>query len=171
MCHVPVTYFVCSKKFCLSTGVNKMEARNFTTHEQIFVELYSNGEKMSEIARSVSRSLDSGYWVIGKFQRSWLLENVPRSGRPRSMGDWEYRKLQRIANRDRLAPLGEITTRFNENRPTSVSKTSIKQRLKDNGFYRGVYRKKLWSKLSTERNACRGVGTRGGGLQEISGQK
>lgn len=98
---------------------------------------------MSYIARSVSRSLASVYRVIGKFQRTGSLENLPRSGRPRSIGDREYRRLQRIVNRDRLAPLGEITARFNENRPTSVSKKTIKRRLKENGFYRGVYRKNV----------------------------
>lgn len=111
--------------------------------KQVIVELYSNGEKVSDIARSVNISLASVYRVIGKFQRTGSLENLPRSGRPRSIGDRECRRLQRIFNSDRLAPLGEITARFNENKPTSVSKKTIKRRLKENGFYRGVYRKKV----------------------------
>ena len=111
--------------------------------KQVIVELYSNREKVSDIARSVSRCLAYVYRVIGKFQRTGSLENLPRSGRPRSIGDRKYRRLQRIVNRDRLAPLGEITARFNENRPTSVSKKTIKRRLKENGFYRGLYRKKV----------------------------
>lgn len=108
--------------------------------KQVIIELYSNGEKVSDIARSVNISLASVYRVIGKFQRTGSLENP---GRTRSIGDREYRRLQRIVNRDRLAPLGEITARFNENKPTSVSKKTIKRRLKENGFYRGVYRKKV----------------------------
>lgn len=111
--------------------------------KQVIVELYSNGEKGSDIVRSVSRSLASVYRVIGKFQRTRLLQNLPRSGRPRFIGDREYRRLQRTVNKDPLAPLGEITERFNENRPTSVSKKTIKRRLKENGFFRGVFRKKV----------------------------
>lgn len=98
---------------------------------------------MSDIARNVSSSLASVYRVIGKFLKTGSLENLPRSGRPRSICDREYRRLERIVNRDCLAPLGEITARFNENRPTAVSKKTIKRRLKENGFYRGVYRKKV----------------------------
>lgn len=98
--------------------------------KQVIVELYSNGGNVSDIAQSVSRSLASVNQVIGKFQKTGSLENLPRSGRPRSIGDREYRRLQRILNRNRLALLGEITARFNENRPTSVSKKTVKRRLK-----------------------------------------
>lgn len=111
--------------------------------KQVIVELYSNGEKVSDIARSVNISLASVYRVIGKFQRTGSLENLPRSGRTRSIGDREYRRLQRIVNRDRLAPLGEITARFNENKPTSVSKKTIKRRLKKMDFIEVYTGKKL----------------------------
>lgn len=43
--------------------------------KQVIVELYLNGEKVSDIARSVSRSLASVYRVIGKFLKSGSLES------------------------------------------------------------------------------------------------
>lgn len=164
MCHVPVTYIFRLLKVILSFYRYKQNvgetSGNSTTHETwVIVELYSNGEKVSDIAR-VSRSLASVYRVIGKFQRTGSLENLLRSGRPRSIGDQEYRRLQRIVNRDRLAPLGEITAR--DQRPYLKRLSNDDWKKTDSTeVFTG---KKLWSKLSTERNACRGVEKRGGGL-------
>lgn len=93
--------------------------------KQVIVELFSNGQKVSDIARSVNRSLASVYRVIGKFQRTGSLENC----RDQANGDRIYWLLQRIVNRDRLAPQGELTVRFNENRPTTVFKKTVKSLL------------------------------------------
>jgi transposase len=114
-----------------------------TPLKQVIIELFSNGEKVSDIASSVNRSLSSAYRVIRKFESTGSTENLPRSGRPRSIDDREYRRLQRIVNKDRRAPLRDITAEFNDRRATSVSQKAIKRRLKENGFSRGVYRKKV----------------------------
>ncbi|XP_062615602.1 uncharacterized protein LOC134277298 [Saccostrea cucullata] len=111
--------------------------------KQVIVELYLNGEKMSAIARSVNRSLASVYRIVRKYEDTGLVENLPRSGLPRSIDDRDYRRLQGIVNRDRRGPLGEITAQFNENRATSVSQKTVKRRLLENGFTRGVYKKKV----------------------------
>lgn len=91
--------------------------------KQVIVELYSNGQKVSDIARSVNRSLASVYRVIGKFQKTESLENCS------STGNRKYWLLQRIVNRDRLSPQGELTVRFNENKPTTVFKKTVNSSL------------------------------------------
>ena len=110
--------------------------------KQVIIELYSNGEKVSVIARTINRSLASVYRVVRRFESSGSVENLSRPGRPRSIDNREYRRLQRIVNRDRRAPLKEVTELFNENRTSS--QRTIKRRLKKktNGYFRGVYKKK-----------------------------
>lgn len=51
---------------------------------QLIVEPFWNGG-VSDVARSNRRSLASVYWVIGKFQWTGSIENLPRSDRPVSM--------------------------------------------------------------------------------------
>ena len=111
--------------------------------KKVVVQLYQNGEKIADIAQAVNKSLSSIYRVIRKFQNSGNLENRRRSGRPRLVDEREYRRLQRLVNVDRQAPLSEITAKFNENREIAVSKKTVKRRLKEHGFSRGVYRKKV----------------------------
>jgi transposase len=96
-----------------------------TPLKQVIIELFSNGEKVSDIASSVA----SVYRVIRKFESTGSTENLPRPGRPRSISDREYRRLQRIVNKDRRAPLRDITAEFNDR--------TIKRRLKENVFLKG----------------------------------
>ena len=111
--------------------------------KQVIIELYSNVETFSGIARTINRSLASVYRVVRRFENSGSVENLSWPGRPRSIDNREYRRLQRIVNRDRRAPLKEVTARFNEYRTSSVSQKTIKRRLKENGYFRVVYKKKV----------------------------
>ena len=56
--------------------------------------------------------------IIRRFREAGtvLVENRPRSGRPRAMDDRDYRQLVKIVKTERRAPLVEITAKFNEER-------------------------------------------------------
>ena len=92
--------------------------------KQVISELYSNGENVSvkartinrslAIARTINRSLVSVYRDVRRFESSRSVENLSRTGRPRFIDNREYRRLHRIVNRDRRAPLKEVTALFNE---------------------------------------------------------
>ena len=43
--------------------------------KQVIIELYSNGEKVSVIARTIYRSLASVYRVVRRFESSGSIEN------------------------------------------------------------------------------------------------
>ena len=52
-----------------------------------------------------------------------------------------------------------------------MSQKTIKRRHKENGFFRGVYKKKVVIKMQTERNACHGVEKKDGGMYKTKGLK
>mgnify|MGYP003692022991 CR=1 FL=1 len=137
--------------------------------DRVIIELYSNGEKVSVIARTINRSLAYVYRVVRRFESSGSVENLSRPGRPLSIDIRENRRLQNIENSDRRTPFKEFTELFNENRTYSVSWKTIKRRLKENGYLGGVYKKKMLSKTQTERNVCHGVEKKDGGMYETSG--
>ena len=59
------------------------------------------------------------------------------------MDDRDYRHLEKIVKTERRALLVEITAKFNEERNGSVSKWTVRRRLRDRGFSRRVCRKKV----------------------------
>ena len=44
--------------------------------KQVIIELYSNGEKVSVIARTINRSLASVYRVVRRFESAGSVENL-----------------------------------------------------------------------------------------------
>ena len=61
---------------------------------------------------------------------------------------------------EKRAPLVEITDKFNEERNASVSKRTLRRRLRDHGFSRRVCKKKVVIKLDNRKKSrlawCRG---------------
>ena len=73
---------------------------------------------------------------------------------------------------ERRAPLVEITAKFNEERNVSVSKRTVRRRLRDHGFSRRVCRKKVVIKFdSRKKNDWHDAGRKGGGQLSTNGVK
>ena len=73
----------------------------------------------------------SQIYNIRRFREAGTVENRSRSGRPLPpMDDRDYRQLEKIVKTERRAPLVEITAKFNEERNVSVSKQTIRRRLR-----------------------------------------
>jgi predicted GNAT family acetyltransferase len=53
---------------------------------------------------------------------------------------------------ERRAPLVEITAKFNDERNVSVSKPTVRRRLRNRGFSRRVCRKKVVIKFDNRKN-------------------
>ena len=86
--------------------------------------------------------------IIKRFREAGTVENHQRPGRPRAMDDTGYRQLEKIVKNERRAPLAKITANFNEERNVSVSKRTVRRRLRDHGFSRSVCRKEVVVKLA-----------------------
>jgi hypothetical protein len=67
------------------------------------------------------------------------------------MDDRDYRQLEKIVKTERRAPLVEITAKFNEERNVSVSKRTVRRRLRDHGFSTSVCRKKVVVKFKNRK--------------------
>lgn len=111
--------------------------------KNLVLDLYQRGEKISNIARILEIPRSTVDSVVIKFRDRGNVENIKRPGRPPLICDREYRKLERIVKRERRAPLNEITARFNENRGNRVSSKTVKRKLRQHGYKRGVCRKKV----------------------------
>ncbi|CAC5358586.1 unnamed protein product [Mytilus coruscus] len=119
--------------------------------KRIAVDLFRNGEKISDIARILQKPRSTISGIIRRFQDAGTIENRPRSGSPRAMLDRDYRQLEKIVKKDQRTPLAEISSKFNEQRDVQVSKRTVRRLLRDNGFSRGVYRKKVVIKFDNRK--------------------
>lgn len=109
----------------------------------IVVEMYQSGQNVKNIANLLKIPRTTIAYVIKRFHQRGTTENVKRSGRPSMIDDRNYRHLERIVKRDRRAPLGEITAKYNSTSGKQVSTKTVKRKLRDHGFRRSVYRKKV----------------------------
>jgi transposase len=80
---------------------------------KVAIDLFKNGEKISDIARVLQQPKSTISDIIKRFREAGTVENRPRSGRPRAMDDSDYRQLEKIVKNERRAPLVEITAKFN----------------------------------------------------------
>ena len=87
--------------------------------KKVAVDLFKNGEKISDIAR-VLQSPRATISSIIRCREAGTVENRPQSGRPRAMDDRDYRQLEKIVKTERRSALVEITAKFNEERNVGV---------------------------------------------------
>jgi hypothetical protein len=64
--------------------------------------------------------------VVVRFKRRGSVENKPHTGRHRLLDERDTVGLVRLVRSDRKTPLKDVTTRFNENRETQVSNTTVR---------------------------------------------
>ena len=135
------------------------KGKELTQKKQVVVELYQQGEKITNIAEILKIPRTTTSYVIKKFQERGSTENSKRSGRPCLIQGRSYRQLERLVKNDRRAPLGEITAKFNEIRDRKVCAKTVRRKLKEHRLRRGVYRKRVVVKTVNRKKRvswCRG---------------
>ena len=129
-------------------------------------------EMSPDIARVLQQPRSTISYIIRRFREAGTVEHRPRSERLRAVDDRDYRQLEKIVKTERRSPLIEITAKFNEERNVSVSKWTVRRRLRDHGFSKRVCRKRVVVKFDNrEKNDWRGVGRKGGGQPSTNGAK
>lgn len=97
--------------------------------------------------------------ILKKFFQKGSVENDPRSGRSRVTDVRGDRKLYRIIKTNRRQSLQDITSTYNRNEGTRLSKRTVRRRLHQEGYRRGKIQKTLTiSKVNRQRRIlwCRG---------------
>ena len=90
--------------------------------------------------------------IIEKYKIEHQISNAPRSGRPPKLTERNVRYLVKTVKKDRQQSLDEITEKFNQTSIVSVSSSTIKRTLHDEGFYgRAGKRKPLVSKANRKK--------------------
>jgi transposase len=108
-------------------------------------------EMSPDIARVLQQPRSTISYIIRRFREAGTVEHRPRSERLRAVDDRDYRQLEKIVKTERRAPLIEITAKFNEERNVSVSKWTVRRRLRDHGFSKRVCRKRVVVKFDNRK--------------------
>ena len=80
--------------------------------------------------------------VITKYRRRGLISAAPRSGRPPILTQRNTRALLKIVKEDRQTSLDELIEKFSKTLQISVSNSTIKRKLHEEGYYGRVGKKK-----------------------------
>ena len=104
-----------------------------------------------DIARVLQQPRSTISYIIRRFREAGTVEHRPRSERLLTVDDRDYRQLEKIVKTERRAPLIEITAKFNEERNVSVSKWTVRRRLRDHGFSKRVCRKRIVVKFDNRK--------------------
>ena len=84
--------------------------------KKLFVDLYQNGHKLSEIRKLLSVPYMTISNIVKEYRNNDSVENKKRSGRPKLVSDRDYRKLERLVKANSTDALSNITSKFNEGR-------------------------------------------------------
>ena len=111
--------------------------------KNVIVEMRRSGHKLQEIADTLNIPRGTVSDVVVRFKRRGSVENKLHTGPHRLLEERETRGLIRLVRSDRKTPLKDVTTRFNENRETQVSKRTVQRSLYQEGYNRRVAKKKV----------------------------
>ena len=97
--------------------------------KKLFVDLYENGHKQSEISKLLSVPYMTISNIVEKYRNNGSAENTKRSGRPKLVSDRDYGKLERSLKANSRDFRSNITSKFSENREIQVSRKIVQSHL------------------------------------------
>ena len=100
--------------------------------KNMIIEMRKSGYKLQEITDTLNIPRGTVSDVV-RFKRRGSVENKPHTGRHRLLDERDTMGLVRLVRSDRKTPLKDVTTRFNENRETQVSKGTVQRSLYPKG--------------------------------------
>ena len=93
-----------------------------TDVKEVIVSMRNEGYTLQYIADTLNVPRGTVSDVVVRFKQRGSTENKSRSGRPRALDGRDERSLIRLARTNRKTPLAELTNKFNQHRPSQVSK-------------------------------------------------
>ena len=102
--------------------------------KQKIVNLSQDGHSACEIAKILSMNRRTVAKIIKRYRERGSIENLPQSGRKKKTNIRTDRLLFRMVQNNRRQTLGDLTARFNNSTPYTISKRTVQRRLHGAGF-------------------------------------
>lgn len=109
---------------------------------EIIVDLHKKGKSLREISQIVGRNHCTVKKILDKFAKHKTLENLPRGRRPKRLTDTEVRAIVRGVKADPTYSAVKIAENLSQSSGKSVSASTVRRALHQNGLYGRVPRKK-----------------------------
>jgi transposase len=106
--------------------------------------LWKGGHVERDIVNILDHPKSTIHNIIDKYKTEHQISNAPRSGRPPKLTERNVRYLVKTVKKDRQQSLDEITEKFNQISIVSVSSSTIKRTLHNEGFMVVLERENLW---------------------------
>lgn len=107
------------------------------------VKLVRNGKSFGEISRMLLIPKSTVFSVWKKFCAEGTVKNKPRTGRKKTIDGRATRRLVRQMKGDRKKNISVVTSDFNNNNGTNLSKKTVWRCLRNVGYKRCVCKKKI----------------------------
>ena len=136
-------------------NVNKMgrKGKELTSDQKSCLSALNDaGYRKSDIFILTGIKQSTVYSFLKRDEHRGDMENIKRTGRPKSFHDRDMRKLSRCVKKHRRKSLSEITNIFNESIDRPFSKRTVERKLHSDGFHKRSVKKKFVSVRSTRRN-------------------
>ncbi|CAG2245621.1 unnamed protein product [Mytilus edulis] len=116
------------------------------------------GYRKSDIVKLTGIKQSTVYSFLKKYELRGDIENIRRTGRPKSFHDRDMRKLSRCVKKHRRKSLSEITNTFNESIDGPFSKQNVERKLHSDGFHKRSVKKKSIREVNKKKQVayCRG---------------
>ena len=123
-------------------------------HQSILV-LRNEGYSMREIAKKLKISYNTVYYSLHRTAQTSSNQNIKRNGRPRCTTEQKdkYIRVSSLSNRSFTSP--RLAAALNSTRKTTVSKSTVKRRLRDAGLLDRVAKKKPYLRLANKNKRLR----------------
>lgn len=107
------------------------------------IQLIESGHRASHIAQSLKISKSTISRLLKRWRIRGSLENLPRTGRKKTVTKRAENTLARVVKTSRRSSLKDITSEFNNRVPIPVSRRTIQRKLHGFGYTRRSVRKKI----------------------------
>ncbi|CAG2250206.1 unnamed protein product [Mytilus edulis] len=111
--------------------------------KKAIISLIESGHRASSVAKSLGIAKSTISRLLKRWRMRGDTENVPRSGRRKTVTKRAENTLSRIVKTSRRSTLKDITKEFNTRTPAKVSRRTVQRKLHELGYTRRSVRKKI----------------------------
>lgn len=109
---------------------------------ELVLKLHKDGKSFREIAKIINRNHNTVKKIIDKYKNTGKLQNIDHPRRPRRLNETQIRSIVRTVKANPFESAFQIAKNISNLSGVSVSSSTVRRTLHDNGMYGRVPRKK-----------------------------